>query len=58
MSTLRPEAAHRGHHTQEGWRGMGYVGLFGLGLRGEGGSAVPTKRESEPQAMWGGEGEV
>jgi len=22
MSTLRPEAAHRGHHTQEGWRGM------------------------------------
>jgi hypothetical protein len=22
MSTLRPEAAHRGHHTQEGWRGV------------------------------------
>ena len=37
---------------------MGYVGLFGLGLRGEGGSAVPTKREREPQAMWRGTGKV
>jgi len=36
----------------------GYVGLFGLGLRGEGGSAVPTKRKREPQAMWRGTGKV
>ncbi len=36
----------------------GYVGLSGLGMRGEGGSAVRTKMRREPQAMWGGGGEV
>ncbi len=36
----------------------GYVGLSGLGLRGKGGSAVWTKRGREPQAMWGGRGEI
>ncbi len=35
-------------------REEGYVGLSGLSLRGEGGSAVWKKREREPQAMWGG----
>jgi len=35
----------------------GYVGLCWPWSEGEGGSAVQTKREREPQAMWGA-GEV
>ena len=48
MSTLRPEAAHRGHHTQKGRRG---VGSFGLGEREEVGSTVGAVRKRRPQAM-------
>ena len=49
MSTLRPEAAHRGHHAQKGEEGC--VGSFGLGEREEVGSAVGAGRKRRPQAM-------
>ena len=48
MSTVRPEAAHQGHHAPGGWRG---VYLCCLGMRGEGGPAVGEGRRREPQAM-------
>ena len=48
MSTVRPEAAHQGHHAPGGWRG---VYLCCLGMRGEGGPAVGAGRRREPQAM-------
>jgi hypothetical protein len=49
MSTLRPEAAHRGHNTQEGWRLCGSL----LACEREERSAVHTKSERDPQDMWG-----
>jgi hypothetical protein len=66
MSSLRPEATHRGQHVPGGWRGV-WVPLalvwgrsvwspHGLGVRREDESAVGAGRRRRSQAMWGGNG--
>jgi hypothetical protein len=43
MSTLRPEAAHRGHHTPDGWRGV----LVSAGFDEGGGEISWAHKEGE-----------
>jgi hypothetical protein len=51
MSTLRPEAANQGHHTQKGWRGV-WVSA-GLDVRGRI-SCADKEGEGAPGYVGGG----
>jgi hypothetical protein len=52
MSTLRPEAAHRGHYTPKGWRGV-WVSA-GLDVRGRRDQLGTQRGRGSPRLYGGG----